>query len=94
MTGVSPLVLKTAQVVSVFKKDSKLDCNNYCPISLSSKILKILEQLMYERVYTFLNNIDKRSLWSFCELIKSFWHCRIPDTSSKIESIWNKWSSK
>ena len=28
MTGVFPLVLKTAKVVPVFKKDSKLDCSN------------------------------------------------------------------
>ena len=56
MTGVSPSVLKTAKVVPVFKKDSKLDCSNYCPISLLSNIEKILEKLMYRRLYTFLNN--------------------------------------
>ena len=28
-----PSVLKTAKVVLVFKKDSKLDYSNYCPIS-------------------------------------------------------------
>ena len=34
MTGVFPSVLKTAKVVPVFKKDSKLDYSNYRPISL------------------------------------------------------------
>ena len=29
MTGVFPSVLKTAKVIPVFKKDSKLDYNNY-----------------------------------------------------------------
>ena len=59
MTGVFPSVLKTAKVVPVFKKDSKLNYSNYCPISLLSNIEKILEKLMYKRLYAFLdyNNI-------------------------------------
>ena len=56
MTGVFPSVLKTAKVVPVFKKDSKLHYSNYHPISLLSNIEKILEKLMYKRLYTFLNN--------------------------------------
>ena len=55
-TGVFPSVLKTVKVVPVFKKDSKLDYNNYRPISLLSNIEKILEKLMHRRLYTFLNN--------------------------------------
>ena len=43
-TGVFPSVLKTVKVVPVFKKDSKLDYNNYRPISLLSNIEKILEK--------------------------------------------------
>ena len=59
MTGVFPSVLKTVKVVPVFKKDSKLNYSNYRPISLLSNIEKILEKLMYKRLYTFLdyNNI-------------------------------------
>ena len=53
---VFPSVLKFAKVVPVFQKDSKLDYSNYRPISLLSNIEKILEKLMYERLYTFLNN--------------------------------------
>ena len=56
MTGVFPSILKIAKVVPVFKKDSKLDYRNYCRISLLSNIEKILEKLMYKRLYTFLNN--------------------------------------
>ena len=37
---VFPSVLKTAKVVTVFKKDSKLDYSNYHPISLLSNIEK------------------------------------------------------
>ena len=59
MTGVFPSVLKTAKVVPVFKKDSKLNYSNYRPISLLSNIEKMLEKLMYKRLYAFLdyNNI-------------------------------------
>ena len=45
MTGVFLLV------VPVFKKDSKLNYSNYRPISLLSNIEKILEKLMYKRLY-------------------------------------------
>ena len=58
-TGVFPFVLKIAKVVPVFKKDSKLDYSNYRPISLLSNIEKILEKLMYKRLYTFL---DKKNI--------------------------------
>ena len=56
MTGVFASVLKTAKVLLVFQKDSKLDYSNYCPISLLSNIEKIFEKLMCKRLYTFLNN--------------------------------------
>ena len=58
-SGVFPSFLKIAKVVPVHKKDSKLDCRNYHPISLLSNIEEILEKLMYKRVYQFLteNNI-------------------------------------
>ena len=56
MTGVFPSVFKTAKVIPVFKKDSKLDYSNYRPISLLSNIEKILEKPMYKTLYTFLNN--------------------------------------
>ena len=40
MTSVFSSVLKTAKVVSVFKKDPKLDYSNYRPISLLLNIVK------------------------------------------------------
>ena len=56
VTGILSSVLKTAKVVPVFKKDSKLDYSNYLPISVLSNIEKILEKLIYKRLYTFFNN--------------------------------------
>ena len=59
LSGVFPSLLKIEKVLPVHKKDSKLDCHNYRPISLLSSIEKILEKLIYKRVYQFLteNNI-------------------------------------
>ena len=59
-TGIFSSALKTAKVVPAFKEDLKLDYSNYHPISLLSNIEKILEKLMYKRLYTFFtkNNID------------------------------------
>ena len=54
-TGVFPSVLKTVKVIPIFKKDSKLGYSNYCLITLISNIEKIIEKLMYMRLYTFLN---------------------------------------
>ena len=53
MTGVFPSVLNTAKVVPVFKKDSRLDYSNYHPIFLLSIIEKILEKIMYKKLYNF-----------------------------------------
>ncbi|XP_065667556.1 uncharacterized protein LOC136087869 [Hydra vulgaris] len=55
-TGIFPNILKTASVKPIHKKDSKLDCNNYRPISLLSNVSKILEKLMYSRIYHFIEN--------------------------------------
>ncbi len=48
--------MKTAKTIPIYKlKGSKLDTGNYRPISLLSNINKILEKLMYNRVYQFLD---------------------------------------
>ena len=57
MAGLFSSVLKTAKVVPVFRKDSKLDYSNYLPISLSSNIEKILEKLMYKRLFSITTTI-------------------------------------
>ena len=44
--GAFSLILKTSKTIPVFKKDSKLKCSNYRPISLLSDIEKVLERLV------------------------------------------------
>ena len=54
VTGIFPEKLKVAKVIPIHKKDSKLECSNYRPISLLSNIDKILEKLMHNRLMKFL----------------------------------------
>ena len=55
-TGIFPEKLKISQakLIPINKKDSKLECSNYRPISLLSNIDKILEKLMHNRLTKFL----------------------------------------
>jgi len=46
--------LKTAKVVPIYKKGDKSQACNYRPISLLSVFDKLLERLMYDRLYSFL----------------------------------------
>ena len=53
-TGVFPAVLKTAKVIPIHKKNSKLEVSNYRLISLLSNIDNIFEKLMHSRLIEFL----------------------------------------
>ena len=51
-----PDSLKIAKVIPIFKKGKRNLPENYRPISLLSTFNKILEKLVYKRLYGFLNN--------------------------------------
>ena len=57
-TGQHPDLLKIAKTIPVFKKESRLLVSNYRPISLLSNINKILEKLVYSRLYNFLDDFN------------------------------------
>ena len=52
--GVVPDVLKVAKVIPVFKKGDVHLSSNYRPISLLSIFNKLLEKVVYKRLYSFL----------------------------------------
>ena len=52
--GIFPENLKTAQIIPVYKKNSKYDCTNYRPISLLSQLSKIFEKLLAQRITNYL----------------------------------------
>ena len=54
-TGIFPERMKTAKVVPLYKSKSKDLTTNYRPISLLITLSKLLEKIMYTRVYSFLS---------------------------------------
>ena len=54
--GSIPTLLKTAKVIPIHKKETKLDYTNYRSISILSNLVKILEKLIHNRLYRFLND--------------------------------------
>ena len=65
--GIFPESLKLANIIPIHKKDDKTFVNNYRPISLISNIDKIMEKLIYQRLYLFLehNNIIYHNQFGF-----------------------------
>ena len=53
-SGIFPDKMKLAKVIPLFKKGCLLTASNYRPISLLSVFSKITEEVMYERLYKFL----------------------------------------
>ena len=52
--GSFPNICKLAQVIPIFKNDSRLLCTNYRPISLLSNIRKSFEKVIHSRLNLFL----------------------------------------
>ena len=50
-TGIFPDCLKLARVMPIFKKDDQQDCNNYRTVSVLSNTSKLIEKLLYNRLY-------------------------------------------
>ena len=54
--------LKLAMVIPIHKKRSKLEVGNYKPISFLSNIEKLLEKVIYERTYSFIENFNPKEV--------------------------------
>ena len=57
--GVFPDRMKIAKVIPLFKSKSRELASNYRPISLLLTLSKILEKIMYTRVYNFLDQTNQ-----------------------------------
>ena len=55
-SGTFPSILKIAKVIPVFKNGSRLNVDNYRPISLLSNLSKVLEKILHKRLYCFFSN--------------------------------------
>ena len=58
-SGKFPQRMKVADIYPLFKNKERNLCTNYRPISLLITVSKLLEKLMYIRVYSFLDNTDQ-----------------------------------
>ena len=68
-TGIVPNKLKIAKVIPIYKNENPELFPNYRPISILPSISKILERLMYNRLYNFLaeHNIISKKQYGFRE---------------------------
>ena len=57
-SGIVPSALKIAKVTPIYKAKSKNDFTNYRPISILPTISKILEKVVYKRLYSFIQNFN------------------------------------
>ena len=53
-SGIFLEIFKIAKVIPIIKSESWVLCNNYRPISLLSKISKLIGKLMHKQLYSFL----------------------------------------
>ena len=58
-TGIFPEIMKTAKVVPLHKAKNKDETTNYRHFSLLLTLSKLLEKLMYKRVYEFLTKTNQ-----------------------------------
>ena len=57
-SGSFPTILKTSKVTPTYKKDSKLNCSDYRPISLLSNIDRVLKRIVYNCLYKLVYNLQ------------------------------------
>ena len=51
--------MKKADIVPLYKSKDKQECSNYRPISLLIILSKLLEKIVYKRVYQFLEKTEQ-----------------------------------
>ena len=59
VTGIFPKQMKTAVVIPLYKNKERDYVNNYRPISLLLTISKLLEKVIYKRVYNFMQQTNQ-----------------------------------
>ena len=58
-TGTTPSLWRTANIVAIFKKGSKMSTENYRPVSLTSVVCKVLEHIIHRHI---MNHCDQHNL--------------------------------
>ena len=58
LTGFIPQDWKDANITPLFKKGSRLNPNNYRPVSLTSQVIKLLEKILYDQLMDYITKQD------------------------------------
>ena len=66
LLGISPQIMKIAKVTPFYKSGKKNLMTNYRPISVLLCFSKILERIMYNRLYSYLNDNNLSFQKQFC----------------------------
>jgi hypothetical protein len=71
--GIFPERLKFAEVKPLLKKGDPTDCSNYRPISILTSFSKVIEKIIYKRLYYYLidNNILVKEQMGFREKLST-----------------------
>ena len=64
-TGIVPEDWKIAIITALFKKGDKKSASNYCPVSLTSILCKLMEKLIKKRIVDHMNKFDLFSTRQF-----------------------------
>ena len=59
LNGNVPDAMKLVEVVTLHKNKDKMILNNYRPISLLTMISKILEKIIYSRIYKYMGDTNQ-----------------------------------
>ena len=62
-TGTVPSLLKIAKIDPIFKSGDNQIFSNYRPISILLSISKILEKIMYIRLYDFITRNNSKKIY-------------------------------
>ena len=81
--------LKNAKIIPLHKKGSKLDENNYRPISLLNLWIKIFERAMYARLNNFFERLGLLSPSQFCFQNKLSIIDVLVELTEKLRENWN-----
>ena len=79
-TGYFPKVLKTAEVVPIFKKGERELCSNYRPISILNPFAKLFEKCLLDQLnnYFVSNNLISPNQYGFkknCSTNEAVFRC-------------------
>ena len=72
-SGIFPDMMEIAKVIAIHKKDNPSHISNYRPISLLPTFSKILERIVYNRLYDFLttHNLLTTAQYGFCKTLST-----------------------